>query len=86
MSTFSESTRAKAINLANCSHRERARSRTRYAIASQAISVHTTAPKVAPKPCFGHSTVFGGEEGRVTIESKSATDAIDRKQQSARDL
>jgi hypothetical protein len=57
-----------------------------YAIASQAISVHTTAPKVAPKPCFGHSTVFGGEEGRVTIESKSATDAIDRKQQSARDL
>jgi len=81
MSTFLESRRARAISLpivviGNVLILEHG-----YTIASQAISDHTTALQVARKPCFGHSTVPGGDEGRVTIESKSPTDAINREQQ-----
>jgi hypothetical protein len=50
-------------------------------IASQTISDHATALQVARKPCFGHSTVLGSDEGCVTIGSKSPTNAIYRAQQ-----
>jgi hypothetical protein len=53
----------------------------RHVIAAQAISDHATALQVMRKLFFGHSTMSSGDEGRVTIQSKSPPNAIDREQQ-----
>jgi hypothetical protein len=50
-------------------------------IASQAISDYTAALQVARKPHLGHSTMLGGDEGCVTIDSNFPTNAIYREQQ-----
>jgi hypothetical protein len=52
-----------------------------YTITSQAVSDYARAAQVARKPCFGHSTVSSGYEGRVTIKSNSPTNAVDREHQ-----
>ena len=81
MSTFLESMRARAIDLPIAVIGNVLILEHGYTIASQAVGDYTTALQVAGKPCLGHSTVSGGDEGCVTLESKRPTDTINREQQ-----